>query len=62
MQAADDGNTYRVWQKTDTVREGRYLVDAQGVPQYIVDPAINGQNSFVPTAKRWRSSTPRKPL
>jgi putative OPT family oligopeptide transporter len=54
LQAADDGNTYRVWQKTDTVggREGRYLVDAQGVPQYIVDPAINGQNKFRPNGQK----------
>jgi hypothetical protein len=53
-QAAEDGNTYRVWQKTDTVggREGRYLVDAQGVPQYIVDPAINGQNRFRPNGQK----------
>ncbi len=49
-QAAEDSNTYRVWQKTDTNggRAGRYLVDAQGVPQYIVDPAINGQNKMRP--------------
>ncbi len=53
-QAADDGNRYRVWQKTDTMggREGRYLVDAQGVPQYIVDPAINGQNKFRPNGQK----------
>lgn len=49
-QAKDDPNTYRVWQKTDTKggRAGRYLVDQQGVPQYIVDPAINGQNKMAP--------------
>jgi len=53
-QAGDDGNTYRVWQKTDTTggREGRYLVDGQGVPQYIVDPAINGQNKFRPNGQK----------
>jgi putative OPT family oligopeptide transporter len=52
-QAADDGNTYRVWHKTDPQggREGRYLVDAQGVPQYIVDPAINGQNKMRPNGQ-----------
>ena len=40
--------------ETDTVggREGRYLVDAQGVPQYIVDPAINGQNKFLPNGQK----------
>ena len=49
-QAGQDSNTYRVWHKTDTNggRAGRYLVDAQGVPQYIVDPAINGQNKMRP--------------
>ena len=53
-QAADDGNSYRVWHKTDAQggREGRYLVDAQGVPQYIVDPAINGQNRFRPNGQK----------
>jgi hypothetical protein len=56
-QAADDSKAYRVWQKTDTQggREGRYLVDEQGVPQYIVDPAINGQNKMRPDG-----STPEK--
>jgi hypothetical protein len=49
-QAAEDSNTYRVWHKTDTQggRAGRYLVDDQGVPQYLVDPAINGQNKMRP--------------
>jgi putative OPT family oligopeptide transporter len=44
QQAAADGGTYRVWQKTDTVGgpAGKYLVDAQGVPVYLVDPGING--------------------
>jgi putative OPT family oligopeptide transporter len=52
-QAADDGNTYRVWHKTDPQggREGRYLVDPQGVPQYIVDPAINGKNRMRPNGQ-----------
>jgi hypothetical protein len=56
-QAAEDSNTYRVWQKSNTEggREGRYLVDAQGVPQYIVDPAINGKNKMRPDG-----STPEK--
>ncbi len=49
-QAAEDSNTYRVWHKTDTHggRAGRYLVDQQGIPQYLVDPAINGQNRMRP--------------
>jgi putative OPT family oligopeptide transporter len=56
-QAQEDSKTYRVWQKTDTQggREGRYLVDEQGVPQYLVDPAINGQNKMRPDG-----STPEK--
>ncbi len=43
-QAASDSNTYRVWFKTDSVNgpEGRYLVNDQGVPVYLVDPGING--------------------
>ena len=49
-QAGGDTNTYRVWHKTDAQggRAGRYLVDPQGVPQYLVDPAINGQNRMRP--------------
>ena len=49
-QGETDTNTYRVWQKTDEVggRSGRYLVNDQGVPVYIVDPAINGQNKVRP--------------
>ncbi|MBI5836956.1 MAG: oligopeptide transporter, OPT family [Candidatus Eisenbacteria bacterium] len=43
-QAAADGATYRVWQKTDDAGglPGRYLVTDQGVPVYLVDPGING--------------------
>lgn len=40
-----DKNTYRVWQNTDpkagTV--GKFLIDTQGKPVYLVDPGINGQ-------------------
>lgn len=40
-----DKNSYRVWQNTDpqagTV--GKFLVDMQGKPVYLVDPGINGQ-------------------
>ncbi len=45
-----DNNAYRSWQKTDATggRAGRYLVDDQGVPKYLVDPAINGQNKVRP--------------
>lgn len=43
-QAKDDAATYRVWFKTDEVGgpAGRYLVNGQGVPVYLVDPGING--------------------
>lgn len=40
-----DKNSYRVWQNTDpkagTV--GKFLIDMQGKPVYLVDPGINGQ-------------------
>jgi uncharacterized oligopeptide transporter (OPT) family protein len=43
-QAAQDANTYKVWQKTDTVGSpaGKYLVDDNGKVVYFVDPGING--------------------
>ncbi|HEX6901904.1 MAG TPA: oligopeptide transporter, OPT family [Thermoanaerobaculia bacterium] len=43
-QARDDGASYRVWFKTDAAGgpAGRYLVNGQGVPVYLVDPGING--------------------
>ncbi|MEJ7618490.1 MAG: oligopeptide transporter, OPT family [Pyrinomonadaceae bacterium] len=43
-QAGADTNEYRVWHKADAVGgpAGKYLVDDQGVPVYLVDPGING--------------------
>jgi hypothetical protein len=43
-QIATDTATYRVWHNTDITRgeAGRYLVDEQGKPVYLVDPGING--------------------
>ncbi len=43
-QAASDTNTYRVWQKTNTVNSpaGRYLVDDSGRAVWLMDPGING--------------------
>ncbi len=43
-QAASDGKTYKVWQKTDAVGgpAGKYLVAADGKLAYLVDPGING--------------------
>ena len=39
-----DSNEYSVWHNTRPERgpEGRYLVNDQGVPVYLVDPGING--------------------
>ncbi len=39
-----DTTTYAVWQNTDPKNGqiGKYLVDPQGRPVYLVDPAING--------------------
>jgi len=39
-----DNQNYRVWHNTDVGRgpAGRYLVDLQGRPAYLVDPGING--------------------
>ncbi len=40
-----DKATYKVWQNTDPKSGpvGKYLVDPQGKPVYLVDPGINGQ-------------------
>lgn len=39
-----DTTQYKVWQNTDpkSGQVGKYLVDPQGKPVYLVDPAING--------------------
>jgi putative OPT family oligopeptide transporter len=49
-QARDDAGIYRVWHKTDEVGgpAGRYLVNDQGRPVYLVDPGINGQHKTRP--------------
>ena len=43
-QSITDNASYRVWQKTDEKNgpSGKYLVNEQGVPIYLVDPGING--------------------
>ena len=53
-QADDDPGTYRVWHKTDEQGgpAGRYLVDAQGTPVYLVDPGINGVHDTRPNGQR----------
>ncbi|MDQ3373397.1 MAG: oligopeptide transporter, OPT family [Acidobacteriota bacterium] len=40
----NDTAAYRVWHNTDAKvgAEGRYLIDTQGKPVYLVDPGING--------------------
>jgi uncharacterized oligopeptide transporter (OPT) family protein len=40
----NDQNNYRVWHNPDgkTGPAGRYLIDTQGKPVYLVDPGING--------------------
>ena len=49
-QAADDSNTYKVWQKTDTAGgpAGKYLVRENGELAYLVDPGINGTHTTRP--------------
>jgi putative OPT family oligopeptide transporter len=50
QQAASDTKSYLVWHKTDTATgpPGRYLVDDQGAPVYLVDPGINGTHKVRP--------------
>jgi putative OPT family oligopeptide transporter len=50
QQAASDSAEYNVYQKTDTANgpAGRYLVNDQGVPVYLVDPGINGTHKTIP--------------
>ncbi|HEX7770915.1 MAG TPA: OPT/YSL family transporter, partial [Pyrinomonadaceae bacterium] len=48
--AVPDNNAYATWHKIDE-RDGppgKYLVDAQGVPVYYVDPGINGTHRVAP--------------
>ena len=44
-QARSDTNSYRSWQKTDDEGgpRGKYLVNAEGQPVWLVDPGINGK-------------------
>jgi putative OPT family oligopeptide transporter len=46
-----DPATYRVWHNTDSKNgtPGRYLVNMQGRPAYLVDPGINGTEKQVQT-------------
>jgi len=49
-EAAGDSNSYATWHKIDEKNgpPGKYLVDAQGVPVYYVDPGINGTHRVRP--------------
>src|SRR5439155_20416610 len=49
-QASADPNEYFVWHRPDegSGRAERYLVNAQGAPVYLVDPAINGIHTARP--------------
>ena len=49
-QAAQDGATYKVWHKLDTVGgpAGKYFVANDGKVAYLVDPGINGQHKTRP--------------
>ncbi|HSE19410.1 MAG TPA: oligopeptide transporter, OPT family [Pyrinomonadaceae bacterium] len=48
--AVPDNNEYATWHKIDEKNgpPGKYLVDAQGVPKYYVDPGINGTHRVAP--------------
>ncbi|HEU4508985.1 MAG TPA: oligopeptide transporter, OPT family, partial [Pyrinomonadaceae bacterium] len=45
-----DNNSYATWHKIEEENgpPGKYLVDAQGVPVYYVDPGINGTHRIAP--------------
>ncbi len=49
-QAAQDGKTYRVWQRPDPAGgpAQRFLVNETGTPVYLVDPGINGTHKTRP--------------
>ena len=49
-EAKFDSNSYRTWHKIDETNgpAGKYLVDAQGIPVYHVDPGINGTHRVRP--------------
>ncbi|MCU1289899.1 MAG: oligopeptide transporter protein [Acidobacteria bacterium] len=49
-QAGEDTNTYRVWHNTtpEAGPTGRYLINMQGQPAYLVDPGINGVITTLP--------------
>jgi len=64
-QAASDAHAYRVFNKTDAVggEPGRYLVNDQGAPVWLVDPGINGVHKIRPDGtKVTKYSAPKATL
>jgi len=55
-QGVTDPREYRVWHNQDEKvgPSGKYLVDDQGAPVYLVDPGINGAYSTRPDGKEVR--------
>ncbi|APV52034.1 oligopeptide transporter, OPT family [Betaproteobacteria bacterium GR16-43] len=55
-QARDDSKSYRTWHKTDAAGApaGKYLVDAEGVAVWLVDPGINGTHDTRPDGSKVR--------
>ena len=53
-QGREDPGVYRVWHKTDEAGApaGRYLLNEQGKPVYLVDPGINGRHNIRPDGTR----------
>ncbi|MGA0602352.1 OPT family oligopeptide transporter [Caulobacter sp. KR2-114] len=64
-QAVSDGRVYHVFNKTDDVggAPGRYLVNDQGTPVWLVDPGINGTHKVRPDGtKVTKYSAPKATL
>ena len=56
-QAKSDAQSYRAWHLTKPdgdLQPGRYLVDAQRHPKYLVDPGINGTHAERPDGSKVR--------
>lgn len=54
-QAAFDNATYLVWRKPESDSrgpEGKYLVERNGTPRYLVDPGINGIHELRPDGSK----------
>ena len=53
-QAKDDPNEYHTWHKRNDEGgpEGKYLVNAEGLPVYLVDPGVNGVHNVRPDGSK----------